>query len=96
MIDEKIILTKKFSRSEHLIPSERVGSIIRSAVFEYVLRSAFFTEQCIVTMGRRESSAPQSGVVLLFSQFHKRSLTKENHNSREMRFISCRKNNFLS
>ena len=44
-----------------------------------------------MTMGRRESSAPQSGVVLLFSAFHKRSLTIENHNSREMRFISCRK-----
>ena len=87
---------KTFSRSEHIISTQRVGSIIRSAVFENVLRSAFFTEQCIVTMGRRESSAPQSGVVLLFSQFHKRSLIKDSHNSREMRFILCRKNSFLS
>ena len=80
-----------FSYSEHLIPSQRVGSIIKSVIFKNVLRSAFFTEQCIMTMGRRESSAPQSGVVLLFPAFHKRSLTIENHNSREMRFISCRK-----
>ena len=80
-----------FPYSEHLIPSQRVGSIIKSVIFKNVLRSAFFTEQCIMTMGRRESSAPQSGVVLLFSAFHKRSLTIENHNSREMRFISCSK-----
>ena len=91
VINENIILTKNFPVQNIWFQVNELDRLSESFYLKIVLRSAFFTEQCIVTMGRRESSAPQSGVVLLFSQFHKRSLIKENHNSREMRFIWCRK-----